>query len=70
LEELLFVVNCSVNACYKFSIHHRIECHLAAPRDTSIYGQEIQKPWTSSHGQPPTWECYSSLAIGRRGNKT
>ena len=43
LEELLFVVNCLVNACYKFSIHHRIECHLAARGDTSIHGQEIQK---------------------------
>ena len=55
LEELRFVVNCLANACYKCSIHRRVECHLAAPGDTSIYGQEIRKSWTCSHRQPPTW---------------
>ena len=58
LKELLFVVNCLVNACQGLSIHHRIECHLAAPGDTSIYGQEIR-----SHGQPPTWSVTTAWEL-------
>ena len=74
LEELLFVVNCLVNPCYKCSIHHKIECRLAAPYTVRRYEDPENVPDNPRHlSVTPAWgleEVQSRLPTLHSASKT